>query len=172
MQLDLYNKYSNQKFTIQLKELTQLKNKPSFLVPAALEGKLIFCAINDRIFFVSTQLVLPRLSSGPLIGNAYIEHDTMSLVLNFDQLDDQFFNDFKISAQFEFIILTSDNVNANQTVIQRDNVRHNRIVIYRENIRKIAEQCCDFQKLQMLSCKIDVQLIRCVDLVQVQSWNQ
>ena len=81
-------------------------------MPAVMEGKLIFGSVNDSVFFVSTQLVLPRLQSGPLIGNAYVEHDTMSLVLNFDQLDDQFFNDFKISAQFEFSISTSDRVNA------------------------------------------------------------
>ena len=86
--LSLYDKYSNRKFAVSLNELTQLKNKASFLVPPTLEGKLIFCSINDKIFFVSTQVVLPRLSSGPLIGNAYVEHDTMSLVLNFDQLDD------------------------------------------------------------------------------------
>lgn len=61
MQLDLYDKYSNKKSTIQLSEVSSLKNRASFLVPAAMEGKLIFGAINDKIFFVSTQLVLPRL---------------------------------------------------------------------------------------------------------------
>lgn len=45
-------------------------------------------------------------------------------------------------------------------------------MIYREHIRRIAEQCCNFQDLQMMNCKIDVQLIRRVDLVQVQSWSQ